>query len=242
MGNAFFMKTLITKSNYLVEAGYKLTLNEQRLVLSAISQLDGRKPISKDNDFCITAIEFADMFDIPVKRVYEILEDTAARLYERDIQTFDKKEKIRRKFRWVDGIKYWDGEAKITLSFSRHIIPYLTMLHEQFTTYDLKQISKLKTSYSIRFYELLVQFIKTGKREIRLDKLRKILEINKQYPRFYDLKKYVIEPSILEIRRLTDLTVEWDIIKTGRSITGLIFIFEKKQSRKNAHLHIAKQC
>lgn len=222
------MKTLITKSNYLVEAGYKLTLNEQRLVLSAISQIDGRKPISKDNDFCITATEFAKMFNVPVKQTYEILEDTASRLYQRDIQTFDKDAKSRERFRWVDGIKYWDGEAKITLSFSRHIIPYLTMLHEQFTTYDLKQISKLKTSYSIRFYELLVQFIKTGKREIKLDKLRKILEINEQYPRFYDLKKYVIKPSISEIRRLTDLRIEWDIIKTGRSVTGLIFVFEKK--------------
>lgn len=222
------MRTLITKSNYLVEAGYKLTLNEQRLVLSAISQIDGRKPIPKDKDFCITATEFSKMFNIPVKQSYEILEDTAAKLYERDLQTFDKNTKSRGRFRWVDGIKYWDGEAKITLSFSRHIIPYLTKLHEQFTTYDLKQISKLKTSYSIRFYELLIQFIKTGKREIKLDKLRKILEINEQYSRFYDLKKYVIEPSISEIKRSTDLTIEWDVIKTGRMVTGLIFIFEKK--------------
>jgi plasmid replication initiation protein len=123
-------------------------------------------------------------------------------------------------------VKYWDGEAKVTLSFSRWIIPYLTMLHRQFTSYDLNQISQLKTAYAIRFYELLVQFLKTGKRYITLERLREILELEDQYPRFFDLKKRVIEPSILEINTKTNLTIEWDIKKKGRTITSLVFIFQ----------------
>ena len=139
-------KFLVTKSNHLVEAGYRLSLNEQRLVLTAISKLDGRKPIPRDNDFTITAQEFSSMFNIPIKQAYENLDNAASRLYERDIKTYDGKHKTRERFRWVDGVKYWDGEGKVTLSFSNKIIPYLTLLHTQLTSYDLKQISNLKSS------------------------------------------------------------------------------------------------
>lgn len=220
---------LVTKSNHLIEAGYKLSLNEQRLILSAIGQLDSRKPIPKDNDFTITAAEFSETFGIPIKQAYETLDDAASRLYERDIKTYDRAAKTRGRFRWVDSVKYWDGEAKVTLSFSRWVIPYLTLLHQQFTSYELKQVSQLSTAYAIRFYELLVQFLKTGERYITLEKLRELLELKEQYPRFYDLKKYVITPAIIDINEKTNLIVEWDVMKKGKNITGLIFVFQEKR-------------
>lgn len=220
-------KFLVTKSNHLVEAGYKLTLNEQRLILSVIAQLDGRKPIPKDNYFIITADEFAKNFNIPLKQAYETLDEAASRLYERDIKAFDKNGRTRERFRWVDGVKYWDGEAKVTLSFSSRIIPYLTKLHAEFTSYELKQISKLNTSYSIRFYEILIQFRTTSERYISLEMLRERLEVTNQYKRFYDLKKYVIDSSINDINTSTNLFVEWDVVKKGKIITGLVFKFKE---------------
>jgi len=219
---------LVTKSNYLVEAGYKLSFNEQRLILFAISRLDGRKPIAKDNDFIITASEFSASFGMPIKQAYEALEEAASRLYERDIKSFDKDAKMRERFRWVDCVKYWDGDAKVTLSFSNRIIPYLTKLHQQFTSYEIKQISKLRTAYSIRFYELLAQFLKTGERYITLEKLRNLLELQNEYARFFNLKTRVIDPSIKDINETTNITVDWDVIKKGKVIIGLVFIFQEK--------------
>lgn len=218
---------VVTKSNHLIEANYKLSLNEQRLVLSAVSQVDGRKPIDKDNDFTITANEFSEIFKIPLKQAYEALDDAASRLYERDIKTHDSSAKTTERFRWVDYVKYWHGEAKVTLSFSRRVIPYLTLLHQQFTSYELKQISQMKSAYSIRLYELLVQFMKTGERNITLEKLRELFELKKQYPRFFDLKRYILIPSMKEINETTDIRVEWDVVKKGSRISGLLFVFEK---------------
>lgn len=218
---------VVTKSNHLIEANYKLSLNEQRLVLSAVSQVDGRKPIDKDNDFTITANEFSEIFKIPLKQAYEALDDAASRLYERDIKTHDSSAKTTERFRWVDYVKYWHGEAKVTLSFSRRVIPYLTLLHQQFTSYELKQISQMKSAYSIRLYELLVQFMKTGERNITLEKLRELFELKKQYPRFFDLKRYILIPSMKDINETTNIRVEWDVVKKGSRISGLLFVFEK---------------
>lgn len=219
---------IVTKSNHLIEANYKLSLNEQRLVLSVISQVDARKPIDKNNDFTVTAKEFSEIFKIPLKQAYEALNDAVSRLYERDIKTHDNSANTTERFRWVDYVKYWHGEAKVTLSFSRRIIPYLTLLHQQFTSYDLKQISKMKSAYSIRLYELLVQFIKTGERNITLEKLRELFELKKQYSRFFDFKRYILIPSMKDINETTDIRVEWDVVKKGTSISGLIFVFEKE--------------
>lgn len=227
-------KFLVTKSNHLIEAGYRLSLNEQRLVLTAISKLDGRKPIPRDNDFTITAQEFSSMFDVPLKQAYENLESAASRLYERDIKAYDGKHKTRERFRWVDGVKYWDGEGKVTLSFSNKIVPYLTLLHTQLTSYDLKQISSLNSSYAIRFYELMIQFKSTGERWIKLDTLKERLELQDQYSRFFDLKKRIIDPAIKEINNSTNLTVSWDTVKKGRVISGLTFSIKEKKENSSA--------
>jgi len=222
-------KFVVVKSNHLIEAGYKLSLNEQRLVLAAISKLDSRKPIPKNNDFTITAQEFSSMFGVPLKKAYESLDAASSRLYERDIKAYDGKYKTRERFRWVDGVKYWDGEGKVTLSFSNKIIPYLTLLHTQLTSYDLKQISNLNSAYAIRFFELMMQFKSTEVRWIKLKTLKDRLELNNSYDRFYNLKVRIIEPAIKEINQFTNLFVTWDIVKEGRVITGLTFSIKNKK-------------
>lgn len=220
---------LVYKSNHLVEAGYKLSLNEQRLILSAIAKINSGKEIPKNNTFDITAEEFSKNFNIQLDKAYSTLEEAASRLYEKDIKTFDRTENSRTRFRWVDSIKYWDGEAKVSLSFSNKIIPYLSQFKGQFTKYELKQIFELKSAYAIRMYELLIQFINTKEKEryISLKELREFLELENIYPRFFDIRKRIIEPSIKEINKSTDLTVDWDIVKKGCVITGLMFAFQK---------------
>lgn len=223
-------KPLVTKSNHLIEAGYRLSLNEQRLVLIAISKLDGRKPLPRDNDFTVTAQEFSLMFNISLKKSYESLDSAASRLYERDIRTYDGKHKTRERFRWVDGVKYWDGEGKVTLSFSNKIIPYLTLLHEKLTSYDLKQISNLSSSYAIRFYELMIQFKSTGVRWITITTLKERLELQEQYSRFFDFKKRIIDPAINEINNSTNILVSWALVKKGRTISGITFNIASKNN------------
>ena len=96
----------ITKSNYLIEASYKLTLNEQRLILACIAQLDSRKPMP-NGKLTVRATDFADTYGIPEHKAYEYLEEATTKLFERDIKTYDGRSHQR--FRWVDWVKYHDG-------------------------------------------------------------------------------------------------------------------------------------
>lgn len=221
---------IVTKHNNLIEASYKLTLNEQRLVLLCIAKLDSRKPLPKDNIFEITAKEFSDAYGINIKKAYEELTEASKNLYDQDIKTYDGK--YREKFRWVYGVKYHDGEGRVTLGFSPWVSPYLTMLHEHFTSYQHKQISELKSVYAIRLFEFLMQFKATGKFIIDLGRFRDRLGIKDEYKRFYDLKRWVIEVSVKELLEKSNLVVTWTAIKgqRGKAVKQLEFIFRERET------------
>lgn len=218
-------KLVVTKHNFLIEASYKLSLNELRLIHVCISRLDARKPFPKDNLFVVTAIEFAKKCGIEEKHAYKALDEASSSLYEKDIRTYNGKN--RERFRWVCGVKYHDSEGKVSLSFSQRIIPYLSMLHDKITSYDLKQISELKSVYSFRLFEFFIRFKSTGKFFIGLDKFKSLLEIQNQYKRFYDLKRWVIEPAIKELTTKNNFEITWKTIKQGREIKQLQFFFRE---------------
>lgn len=223
---------VVTKHNSLVEASYKLTLNEQRLVLLCISKLDPRKPLPKENLFTITAKEFSEMFGVNEKTAYRELENASKDLYEQDIKTHDGKHDYQ--FRWVFGIKYHNNEGKVTLGFSPWVAPYLTSLHERFTRYSLKKISGLKSTYAIRLFEFLIQFKSTGKLLIGIDKFRDRLDIKNEYKRFCDLKRRVIVPSVNELVKKSGLIIDWTPIKSGKAVTQLEFIFREAETFEGA--------
>jgi plasmid replication initiation protein len=213
----------VTRHNSLIEGCYKLNLNEQRLLYLCVSKLDPRKALPKDNSFTITAKEFADHFSIDERIVYKEIEEASKTLAERWVRTTDGK--YREQFRWVFGVRYHDSEGKVTLGFSPWVIPYLTNLREQFTSLKLSQISELKSVYSIRLLEFLMQFKAVGKFIIDLDRFKERLDIKNEYQRFYNLKMRVIEPAVKELRSKSNLNISWKPIKAGRTIKKLEFRF-----------------
>ena len=218
---------VITRHNSLIEASYKLNLNEQRLLYLCVSKLDPRKPLPKDNSFTITAKEFSEQFGINEKLVYKEIEEASKTLAERWVRTHDGK--YREQFRWVFGVRYHDNEGKVTLGFSPWVIPYLTNLRDQFTSLKLSQISELKSVYSIRLIEFLMQFKATGRFIIELDKFKDRLGLKDEYNRFYDLKRRVIEVAVKELKEKSNIAVNWKAIKgmRGKAIKQLEFVFRE---------------
>ncbi|WP_432757464.1 RepB family plasmid replication initiator protein, partial [Escherichia coli] len=54
--------------------------------------------------------------------------------------------------RWVSQIAYNDNEATVDLIFAPAVVPFITRLEEQFTKYELQQVSSLSSAYAIRLY------------------------------------------------------------------------------------------
>jgi len=219
----------VTKSNILVEASYRLTLEEQRLILACIGQLDGRKSVP--DDIVITAIDYADIFDLSQKISYHQLATAAKRLYVRDVRIDNLAAKQQTHLRWVQDITYHPGEGKITLSFANKVKPYLGELKNQFTSYKLQLVAKIKSTYAIRIYELLQQYQSTGIRFIDVEDLRDYLGLLDKYRSFKQLKQSVLNRSIDELNKKTNLVINVETLKKGRTIYALKFTFHAKKPK-----------
>ncbi|MFB8831592.1 replication initiation protein [Azotobacter sp. CWF10] len=73
----------ICKSNALVEAAYRLTLGEHRVILACIAQVRRDAPISDQILYEVRALEIAERSGIARQTAYEELEKAAQTLFER---------------------------------------------------------------------------------------------------------------------------------------------------------------
>lgn len=225
------LRNTVTQSNRLIEAAHTLTLNEKRLVILAASLLDPRKPLPKDGILLIRADMFAEAFGTDPKSTYFALKDAADRLYARDnLRTYTKRGKLAKRMRWVYLCEYKEGQGCVELGFSPTVVPHLTMLNKEFTSYQLRQIGRLSTFYAIRLYELMAQFLKLKERECSMEQLRTMLDLGDKYTNVKDMRKRVLDPAIIEVNAHTDLTVAVEPRRKGRAIAGFTFTIRAKLS------------
>jgi len=123
-------------------------------------------------------------------------------------------------------------QGVIIFKVEEDIKPYMLDLTNNFTQYYFENIARLKSSYSIRIYELLKQYENIGKRKITILELRNFLNITEdKYKLIKDFKKYTILVAQKELKEKTDILFEFEEIKTGRKITDIIFfIFKNKKT------------
>jgi plasmid replication initiation protein len=227
-------KLVVYKANPLINASFKLNLNEQRLILACIAQItDPRKSITRDDEFTITAPAFSRLFGMSPKSAYADLSEAATSLLARIVVIEqpdpDNPSLSRTKTGWVSSADYYDGQGKVVIKFRDAIIPYLSNLKNGcFSKYKIEQIAKLKSVYAIRLYEIFVsESWKDKLCEIDIDTLKKMFQLHGEYERVFDFKKFVIKPAIESINANTDIQVSYTPKKTGRSVTHFIFAITK---------------
>ena len=222
---------VVVKSNEVIQASYKLTLNEQRIVLSCISKIDSMKELTQKDGVTIRVDEIKDLLVTTRKEkgsLYTDLKTATERLYERSIMLDGDGSKRR----WVYEIKYNESEGDITLFFSPTIIPYLSELKGNFTKYKLEYIANFTSVYSIRIYELLCQWSFVGQKEIEVDELKRLLGVADKYERTSNFLSRVVDISVKEINKFSNIKLKCGYRKTGRRITHIQFDFNFKKTKK----------
>jgi plasmid replication initiation protein len=233
------MSDLIVKDNALMNASYNLALVEQRLILLAIIEArESGKGINANDPLTVHAESYISHFRVEKHTAYQALKDACKDLFARQFSYQEKRGRGRINItsRWVSQIGYMDDMATVELIFAPAVVPLITRLEEQFTQYDIEQISSLSSAYAVRLYELLICWRSTGKTPvIALDEFRKRLGVlDTEYTRTDNLKIRVIEQAIKQINQHTDITATYEQHKAGRLITGFSFKFKSKTTAKAA--------
>lgn len=231
---------LIVKDNVLINASYNLDMVEQRLILLAILQAREEKiGIDANTRLRIHASEYMQQFNVNKHAAYKALKTAVTNLFGRQFSyyTIDQKTGKQKKIisRWVQNISYIDDAAILEIAFTMDVIPLITRLEKQFTSYQLKQVTQLTGKYAIRLYELLIAWREVGKTPIfQIEGFRLKLGLETgDYPRIDTFKRRVLESAVKQINEYTDITVKIEQHKEGRSISGFAFSFKQKKDTKN---------
>lgn len=235
MKEKFQNQETVVKSNSLIQAGYRLTLAEQRIILAAIAQVRRDREISSGETYSITANALSDMTGTSAQRAYKELSDAAQRLYKREVRieggpngkNNGPSDRVTMT-RWVQAVEYVKYEGRIEIEFASRITPYLSLLHREFTSYKLAHVAKMRSTHGIRLYEVLQQWRQSGERELDLEDLRRMFGVEGKYQSIKDLKARVIEPAIKDVNEQSDLIVDWGQRKKGRQVVAIQFVFEPK--------------
>lgn len=219
-------KFRVYQSNKLVESSYSMTLNEKRLVMYAASRLDSAKAAPKDGLVSVSAEEFADAFGMEARHAYAVLSEAIERLYSREIRRYENGEEVE-SMRWIYHKHYFSGEGLVQIGFSPKVLPHLTELNREFTGFQLRHISSLNSFYAFRLYELMAQYRSFGERFFEVERLRELFQLEDKYPKVYDFRKYVLDPSVKEINQHTDLSLILEPRKNGRQVTGFKFLIRQ---------------
>ncbi|MCE5251369.1 replication initiation protein, partial [bacterium] len=219
----------MVKSNYLIEASYRLSLQEQRLILLMVSQI---KP--EDQSFHIYRIavkDFNRIVGITSEGSYQRTKELTKKLLERSMQIIKDKSVLQ--ITWLSSAEYFEGKGYVELSFDPKLKPYLLQLKEFFTRYRLRHVIRLKSSYSIKLYELLKQYETIGKRSFTLEELRKKLGLkDEEYPLYANFKQKILSKVQEELNATTDLSIHFHERKTGRKVVGIVFrIYPNRQQQ-----------
>lgn len=231
-------KELVVKDNALVNAAYKLTLAEQRLILLSI--VVARKEetgIDANNHLIISASDYMQLFDVTKQTAYEALKDASKHLFSREFnyQAKDKKGRITNiRSRWVSEIAYTDITATVKLIFAPSVVPMITQLEKQFTSYEIEKVADLTSTYAIRLYELVICWKSAKKTPIfELEDFRSKLGVGiDEYVKMNNFKSRVLDIAIKQINKHTDITIKVEQHKQGRSISGFSFTFAYKEAPK----------
>ncbi len=233
------MVPCVTKSNALIEAGYRLSLTEMQIVLYGISLIN---PLQKDFPlkYAIDVKRFSDIFNRSHGQIYNEIKDAITkRFWERDFSYIDENGKTVTN-RWLTQISYHDATGFMQIKFSEEIQPYLHQLKKHFTTYGIEQIAQFKSIYSVRIYEYSIMHLNKSKKNkyhftLLVEELKKKLELGDKYQRFCDFKTRVLERAKKEINKHSDLNLTYKIVKLGRSPNKIEFTVTRKAEKALTH-------
>lgn len=127
------------------------------------------------------------------------------------------------------------------MRFDPLLKPFLLELSSKFTSYRLANIVKLKSTYAIRIYELLKQYENLKERTISLENLRYYLDAMDIYPNYANFKQRVLKPTQKELNQKTDISFDFEEIKSGRKVQKIRFIIRGQKKNDSDLVRFEKK-
>lgn len=213
---------LVVQANRLIEASYKLKPSQQKFLRIMASMINKNDEDFKMYEFKIN--QLINLFEIKDQSKYKEIPKQTRELMG-NILTFNIDNKIIQ-VPFLNYCEYELGSGILRVQFHPYLKPYYLYLGKEnpYTKYKLSNILQLRSTYSIRIYELLKEYETIKNRTFKIDELRKLFQIKPtQYTRYNDFKRKVLEQAQKELPCKTDIMFNFEEIKEKRKVIAIKF-------------------
>ena len=216
-------KIIAIRPESIIEARYSLTTRQNNIIDMLLSE------ISEDDNLSYT-------FDVDKYR--HLIEGDTSNIYrdlKKAVKGFEGNKGLNLKdgntgeeiwFAWFSKIHYKPKYGKIEVNIDKDLKSILYEAKKRIY-YDLKYTLNFKSFYSQRYYYYAKSFEDTGWRLDRIEDLIYKLECPNSYKNFANLKKNVLDKAYEEINK-TDISIEFQPIKTGKKVTHMKTLIKPK--------------
>ena len=220
-------KNGVWKSNKLIEANYKLSLQEQRLIYLLTSQINNKDKDFEEYEFMIADI--ALKLNMDIKSAYREIQKAVTSLISRTMTINEPDGPLH--ISWLASAKYHTKKGSVSLAFAPRLKPYLLQLQGEFAKLELNNLISFRSVYSMRIYELLKQYQRIKAREFNIKDLKNILGITqKSYEIYNNFKRQVILKAEQELKESenSDIWFSFEEEKENRKVVRLRFFIHTK--------------
>ncbi len=211
---------LIVQGNKLVNARYKLGVQESRLLYATMSLI---KPEDEDfKKYKISVSDLSNYLGLVGGNIYTSLRKVTHSLISKSIVI--EGEEGWKEFPLLTFAEYEKSDNSITLQFHPEMKPFLLQQKQNFTQAKLQNLIKYGSSYTSRIYLFLREYLGFKRRDVLVDDLKNKLELDNY--EYNDLKRRVLLPAQSEMECYSDIRfelIEYKQNKRMHKITFLIY-------------------
>lgn len=218
----------VTKANEIIQkAKFDLGLLEQKTFCYAVSKIKPTDEAGTEYTFSIN--EYCDVCGIDRNsgKTIENVKAALQKLRDKSFYLLDESGDYVL-IGWLSKVRVSPKSGKIKIKFDEDMQKYLVGLTTTYTQYSLLCVLPMRSTYSIRLYELLKSYAGLHHKEFGIEDLKE--RLCAPYIDFYDLRRKVLEIATREINQYTDIEISWEPICKGRKVVKVRFDIKKRNS------------
>lgn len=226
--------TSLRQHNAITSARYDYSACQMDIFFYLISRLRRNDTLSQEYTIFVRDIEEMTGRRWNYQQLREATADMGSRVFEVE------NERSYQQLWMFQRVEYIKGKGCLLIQLAEPIRPYLFNLRENFTSYELQSALKLSSKYAKRIYQLVSQWKdKEMTRTYSVDEFKHMLYLKdptgKQPELFQNisqLKARVLDIAVRQVNEHTDLHIEYQLLKTGRSYERLRFTIARQKPRQ----------
>jgi len=221
----------VRQHNALTNARYEYTDTQSNIFLVLLSKLQKDAPDSV-YQISVPDMEKATGKQYNYKQLRQSTKDMMGRVHE--VKTVHKGRDVFRQLVLFKRIDYILGAGIIEVEFNEYATQYLFDLKNNYTSFQLQAALNLTSKHAKRIYQICSQWKDKGfTPRTSILELKKTLGLanekgKEEYADISMFKKKVLDISVRQINDKTDLQIEYELEKVGRSYKNIVFTIKSQ--------------